>query len=92
MKDFCELNSLQINVNKTKLVVFSKGQIRKIPTTYYGGYLLKTSHSYNYLRILSNYNGSFKGAQKELYDKGTKAVFVLIGNVKKNRFTNWRTD
>ena len=37
MKDFCELNSLQINVNNTKIVVFSKGKIRKIPTIYYGG-------------------------------------------------------
>ena len=86
MKDFCELNSLQslqINVNTTKIVVFSKGKTRKIPTIYYGGYLLKTSHSYNYLGILSNYNGSFKVAQKELYDKGAKAMFSLIGKYRK---------
>ena len=81
MKDFCELNSIQINVNKIKIVVFSKGKIRKIPTIYYGGYLLNISHSYNYLGILSNYNGSFKVAQKELYDKGTEAMLSLIGKL-----------
>ena len=36
-----------------------------------------------YLGILSNYNGSFKVAQKELYDKGTKAMFSLIGKCRK---------
>ena len=47
------------------------------------GYLLKISHSYNYLGISSNYNGSFKVAQKELHDKGTKAMFNLIGKCRK---------
>ena len=33
--------------------------------------------------ISSNYNGSFKVAQKELYDKGTKAMLSLIGKCRK---------
>ena len=50
---------------------------------YYEGYLLRTLHSYDYVGILSNYNGSFKLAQNELHDKGTKAISSLIGKCRK---------
>ena len=35
LSDYCDKWSLRVNVDKTKVVVFSRGKIRKMPTVKY---------------------------------------------------------
>ena len=37
LSDYCDKWSLQVNVDKTKVIVFSRGKIRKMPTIKYKG-------------------------------------------------------
>ena len=60
MEKYCSENKLQINVNKSKILVFSRGKIRNKPKIYYGQQLLEVVYEYTYLGITMSYNGTFK--------------------------------
>ena len=78
MYEYCSKWKLKINVSKTKVMVFSKGKIRKLPIFMLNGAKLEVTFDFQYLGIKFNYNGSFKPAQKNLYDKALKAMYCLI--------------
>jgi hypothetical protein len=59
LKSYCEIWGLQINVDKTKVMIFSRGKIRKIPKFYFGGEEVGEVFEYKYLGVLFNYNNSF---------------------------------
>ena len=83
MYNYCLEWDLQINVSKTKVVVFSKGKIRNLPTFTYNGQKIDVIFDFQYLGIQFNYNGSFKLAQKSLYDRATKAMYALLKKIRK---------
>jgi len=83
MYDYCLKFKLKVNTAKTKAVVFSRGKIRKLPELFYNGIKLEVVFDFQYLGININYNGSFKPAQKCLYNKACKAMFALIRKMKK---------
>ena len=78
MKDYCDMWNLQINVSKTKVMVFSRGKIRNKPMIYFGDQILDVVYSYTYLGITFNYNGTFNLAIKRLYDIATRAMFEIL--------------
>ena len=78
MKEYCELNKLDINVTKTKVMVFSRGKIRNKPVIYFGEEVLDVVFEYVYLGITFSYNGSFNNAKKRFYDIATRAMFLLL--------------
>ena len=83
MYDYCVLNKLKVNTSKTKVVVFSRGKIRKVPNFIYNGDILEVTFSFQYLGIKLNYNNKFKVAQKELFDRASKAMYSLLRKSKK---------
>ena len=82
LSDYCDKWNLQINVDKTKVVVFSRGKIRKMPTIKYKGRSLEVVFEFQYLGICFNYN-KFNVAQKSLYYKATRAMFSLLKKCRK---------
>ena len=78
MKDYCDMWNLQINVSKTKDLVFSRGKIRNKPEIYFGDQILDVVYSYTYLGITFNYNDTFNPAIKRLYDIATRAMFEIL--------------
>ena len=64
-------------------MVFSKGKIRNLPSLSLNDIQLEVVFSYSYLGIIANYNGSFKLAQKDLYDKASRAMFGLLAKCRK---------
>ncbi len=83
METYCTENNLHINESKTKVVVFSKGKIRKLATLKFNDIELEVVFSYTYLGITTNYNGKFKVTQKDLYDKASRAMFGLISKCRR---------
>lgn len=83
MHSYCILNKLEINVSKTKVLIFSKGKLRKVPTFYFNNQEIEMSTQYSYLGIMFNFNGSFKNATSILVEQATRAMYSLLDKVKK---------
>ena len=82
VKDYCDLWKLKVNTTKTKIVIFSKGKIRKIPKFKFGEEKLVVEFSYNYLGTLFNYNGNFQPAIAKQVKQAKKAAFSLKSKIK----------
>lgn len=80
---YCKRWHLTVNASKTKVVVFSRGKIKKKPVFTYGDHVLEIAEDYNYLGTLYNYNAKFQKAIKKQVDQGRRAMFGLIAKCKK---------
>ena len=83
MQEYCTHFRLKVNALKTKVMVFSRGKIRNLPEFTYNGVKLDVVFDFVYLGMKMNYNGSFKPAQKHLYNRASRAMFSLITKMKK---------
>jgi len=78
MEVYCNQWKLNINISKTKITIFSRGKIRKIPKFHFGETHLEVTDHYKYLGLIFNFNGKFMKAKKHLFDKGNRAMFSLL--------------
>jgi hypothetical protein len=83
MEEYCNTWELDINISKTKIVIFSRGKVRNIPVFLYKEEPIDVVDSYNYLGIIFNYNGRPQKAVKRLYDQASKAMFGLLRKARK---------
>ena len=60
MEKYCDTFDLHINVNKTRILIFSRGKLRKHHIFNFGEHILDTVDEYNYLGLVFNYNAKFK--------------------------------
>ena len=75
---YCDRWKLKINTNKTKIIIFSKGN-RKLSSYnfVFNEHKLDVVKKYKYLGVLLFYNGNLKHAADQMASKGLKAVFSL---------------
>ena len=78
MKKYCDTFDLHINVNKTNILIFSRGKLRRHHIFNFGEFILDTVDEYNYSGLVFNYNAKFKIAKSHLYQKGCRAMFALL--------------
>ena len=78
MSDYCNLWGLNINIRKTKVVVFSRGKIKKLPIFTCAGQEIEVVFAFKYLGVQFNYNNKFNYAQKCLYDQASRSMFALL--------------
>ena len=66
--DICEYNKLEVNTDKTKVIVFtwSKFRLKNVSTFKMGDTNLERVEEYNYLRILFTWNGKFTKAKNKI--------------------------
>ena len=79
---FCEHNKLQVNTDKTKVMVFTRSKVRlkNLTTFKMGGTNLERVEEYNYLGMLFTWNGKFTKAKAKLAVKATRAMYSVIQN------------
>ena len=68
MEKYCDTFDLHINVNKTKILIFSKGKLRIHHIFNFGEHILDTVAEYNYLGLVFNYNANLK-LQNRIYSR-----------------------
>ena len=59
MCEYSNLYKLKINTSKTKVVIFSRGKVKKYPNFTLGNETLEVVGQYTYLGIVFNFNGLF---------------------------------
>ena len=82
LNDYCKKWSLQINVSKTKIVIFSRGKVRKYPKFTIGNEEVQVCDDYVYLGVTFNFNGSFRKAISKQISQARKAMFSLLEKAK----------
>ena len=78
LNSYCQKWSLKTNISKTKLVIFSKGKVRKFPKFFLGADEVEMKDDYIYLGVTFNFNGSFKKAIDKQVTQARKAMFALL--------------
>ena len=81
--EYCMMFKLSVNITKTKIIVFSRGKVRRAPTFHYGTHVVEVVSDYVYLGITMNYNNKYEKAIRKQLDQGRKAQFSLLVKTKK---------
>ena len=71
------LFKLIVNVNKTKIIIFSRGKVRRFTTFKYGCDIIEVVSDYVYLGVKINFN-TFAKAMKKQLDHGRRAQFAML--------------
>ena len=78
LAEYCVKNSLNVNVNKTKVVVFRKGGLKgKLGSWWYGGKKLDLAREYRYLGVLFQDNGKWRKHKEQVVKKAEMAMGVI---------------
>ena len=82
LQSYCTQWKLKVNLNKTKIIIFSKGKkdYSKYQFKIFGS-PIEIVEKYKYLGIIINFNGNFKHAAEHLYKQSLKALFSLRHNI-----------
>ena len=76
--DFCKKWRLKVNIEKSKVLVFSNGRLPNNIKFNYNDKELKIVAHFSYLGIVFSKTGSFNIAKKELVNKGIKAMYEVL--------------
>ena len=76
-QSYCELWKLNINVNKTKVMIFSKRKCKREYNFTLQGEILEIVDMYSYLGVIFKYNGTFVETKKGLTNQAQKALFCI---------------
>ena len=74
------LYNLTVNTSKTKIIVFSRGKVKRYPIFSYGDDIIEVVSDYVYLGATMNYNNEFIKAMRKQLDQGRKAQFSMLIN------------
>jgi hypothetical protein len=83
LHDYCQKWHLQVNTDKTKIVIFSRGKIRKKPVFKFGEKTIDIEDSYVYLGTTFNYNGSFTNAIDKQIQQAKRAMYSLLAKARR---------
>ena len=82
LHEYCKKWGLEVNTDKTKIVVFrNRGNLKQGENWFYDKMLLETVDNFNYLGTVFNYTGSFSLNNQYVIGKALKAMNVLIKNI-----------
>ena len=81
--EYCNKWSLEVNTEKTKVMVFRKRKVYNDPHRwYYGNDELCIVCEFNYLGVVLNYNGRFIKHSRMVTGKALKSLNVLMSNTR----------
>lgn len=84
LKEYCLSWNLEVNANKSKIMVFRKrGPLTDNESWVYNNTVLSVVDDFNYLGTVFHYTGKFLANQETLAGKGLRALNVLMVNVRK---------
>ena len=79
---YCNKWALKVNLDKTKVIIFSKGLITKYKSFDFGNNIVDVVKDYVYLGTTFNYNGTFNKAKNKQVLQAKKATFSLLSKVR----------
>ena len=83
LHEYCNMWSLKVNIDKTKIVIFSRGKIRKYRSFKFGDNTIDVVDDYVYLGTTFNYNGKFNKAKSKQVLQARKANYSLLSKVRR---------
>ena len=84
LHEYCERWGLEVNIGKTKIVVFRKrGKIKATDKWYFNNSEIEVVDNFSYLGVILNYTGSFHLNNQWLVGKALKAMHILGNDVLK---------
>ena len=84
---YCSKWALNINIDKTKVIIFSKGKIRKFKYFKLGDKIINVVDDYVYLGTTFNYNGTFSKAKSKQTLQAKKATYSLFTRINQLNLT-----
>lgn len=72
--EYCDLWKLHVNIEKTKVLIFSKGRVSK-RIFLYRDVPLEIVNEFKYLGVIMSRSGSFKSTKKHLTEQASKALY-----------------
>jgi hypothetical protein len=78
VRNYCDEWHLTVNTDKTKVMIFSRGKVKKCPVFSFGNCQLEVTYDYTYLGIKFNYNGKFDKAIDKQVSQARRAMYSLI--------------
>ena len=84
---YCNKWSLKVNVDKTKVIIFAPGKVRKFKPFKFGETTIDVVKDYVYLGTTFNYNGTFQKAKAKQARQARKASYSLITKIKQLNLT-----
>ena len=82
LEAYCKTWDLTVNLDKTNVVIFSRGRITKHPKFLYNKGEVKVVDQYTYLGVIFNYNGSYKKAIANQKEVALKAMHGLLAKIR----------
>ena len=76
--EYCKFWQLKVNVEKTKILVFSRGRLPNNLTFTFNEMEIGIVSEFNYLGVLLSKSGNFSMAKKAQVEKATKAMFEVL--------------
>ena len=84
---YCNKWALNVNLDKTKVIIFSRGKVKKFKPFKFGDNTIDVVDDYVYLGTTFNYNGTFNKAKSKQALQAKKATFSLITKIKQLNLT-----
>ena len=78
LENYCYIWQLEVNLTKTKIIIFSRGKIRKHRVFMFAGDVVQVVDDYIYLGVKFNYNNTFTKAIDNQLALARKAMFALL--------------
>ena len=72
-----------MNTSKTKIVIFSRGKVRRYPDFVFGTEKLDVVDEYVYLGVKFNYNGNYKKMIAKQITQARKALYCMLTKARK---------
>ena len=76
-QSYCDTWKLNVNVNKTKVMIFSKRKVKEKFIFKLQGEVVDIVDSFSYLGVVFKYNGTYLDAKKKLVDQAQKALHFI---------------
>jgi hypothetical protein len=87
LSTYCRDWALEVNINKSKTLIFTANGRREEAGIQYNGIPIETVSSYKYLGIIFTSSGKFTAAIEDLYKRGLKASFKLANLLNKSNLS-----
>ena len=85
--NYCNQWKLKINIDKSKILIFSKGRINNSEKFYFGGKEIEIVKNYKYLGVIFAKSGSFLTMRKYIKEQATKAMYNVLQNCRRNNLS-----
>ena len=83
LSDYCILWKMKVNVDKTKIIMFSKRKCKNYPEFILNGEKIELVDSYVYLGTTIKFNGKFQEAKKKQLLQAKRALAAIISQKEK---------